>query len=380
MKKIKISYFIYLIVLFWAMSRCSSKTEETKSEEPADGEVLQLSPEQQKKLKLLTVQPEVRKVSQYVEANGTLDVPPQHLITISAPLGGFVKRTPLLEGMRVRKGDVLVELEHPDYIQLQQDFLQAANRLELLRTEYNRQEELARENITAQKAREKARSDYETVRVEVESLGARLKMLNIDPDVLQKNGIRPMVIITSPINGFVTRVNVTTGAYVPAHHELFRLIDPSHLHAEIFVFEKDLPFVREGQSISFTVLNDTVKRTGKIYLIGKELTSERTVRVHCHLDKDDNNLIPGLYIKARIETASHTALTLPESAVVQAGGMQFVFVKQDDEEFRLMPVVTGVTANGITEIVNPAFSKQDWIVQSPAYTLLAMLRNRGEEE
>ncbi len=358
---------------------CSSKDEQSTEMNAETEQVLHLSAAQQRRLNVEVSQPQYRTVSKYIEASGQLDVPPQHLITISAPLGGFIKRTPLLEGMRVRKGDVLVEMEHPDYIQLQQDYLQALSRLQMLKAEYLRQEELARENVTAQKAREKAQTEYETARVEVESLRARLNMLHINPDRLTHEGIRPVVTITSPINGYVTKVNVTTGAYVPAQHDLFRLIDPTHLHAELFVFEKDLAALKEGQRVTFTLLNDTIKRHASIYLIGKELTSERTVRVHCHLDQDYPGLIPGLYIRAQIETASHRALTVPESAVVRIGNVPYVFVNREEGRFELTPVRLGVTLEGYTELADTSITETTRIVKSPAYTLLSMLRNRGEE-
>lgn len=376
MKKINPHIFFCLICI---ISGCNSKNDETAAAKTEDQQILHLSEEQQRQLNLEISQPEYRMVSKYIEASGQLDVPPQHLITISAPLGGFVKRTPLLEGMKVRKGDMLAELEHPDYIQLQQDYLQALSRLDMLKAEFSRQEELARENVTAQKAREKARTDYETARVEVESLRARLKMLNINPDKLPDDGIHPTVAITSPINGYVTKVNVTTGAYVQAHYELFRLVDPTHLHAELYVFEKDLPALKEGQRITFTLLNDTIRRYGKVYLIGKELTAERTVRVHGHLDNDYPGLIPGLYIRAQIEAATHRALTVPESAVVRIGDKPFVFVMRGKDEFELTPVLVGVTLKGYTEIINSSLTEDNHVVKSPAYTLLSMLRNRGEE-
>lgn len=376
MKKIKPHIFFCIIT---TIIGCTSKNEHAATADTEEQQILHLSAEQQRHLNIILSQPEYRTVSKYIEASGQLDVPPQHLITISAPLGGFIKRTPLLEGMRVRKGDVLVEMEHPEYIQLQQDYLQALSRLKMLKAEYIRQEELERENVTAIKAREKAQTEYETAKVEVESLRARLKMLHIDPEQLTTEGIRPVVAITSPINGYVTRVNVSTGAYVQAQHELFRLIDPTHLHAELFVFEKDLSSLQEGQRVIFTLLNDTIKRYAKVYLIGKELTTDRTVRVHCHLDHDYPGLIPGLYIRAQIETASHRALTVPESAVVRIGNQPHVFVARENDVFELTPVRLGAIYKGYAELADTSLEESARVVTSPAYTLLSMLRNRGEE-
>ena len=90
---------------------------------------------------------ETKAIGTTIQVNGVLDVPPQNLITISAPLGGFVKSTTLLQGMKVRKGDVLAVIENQDYIQLQQDYLDNKSKLEFSESEYNRQQELAKESV-----------------------------------------------------------------------------------------------------------------------------------------------------------------------------------------------------------------------------------------
>ncbi len=370
-----------LFVWFIVFSRCGRHSEEAVSETTETlPDSLTLTDEQVVKAGVVTDYPQYRLLPDYIEASGQIDLPPQNLITITAPLGGFIKQTPLLEGMRVKKGDLLVELEHPDYIQLQQDYLQAVSHLNLAKAEWQRQEELARENIAAQKSMEKARADYTAAQTQVDALRARLLMLHINPNRLQSEGLQPTVVLRSPISGFVTRVQITTGEYVAAHRELFRLIDPGHLHAEIFVFEKDLPRLHEGQQVIFRILNDTATRYGKVFLIGKELTPERTIRVHCHLDRNYPDLIPGLYLQAQIVTGEHRVLGVPEDAVVIQGNNKYVFTVHGTHTFKLTPVVAGHSAEGFVEVRSPVLSDKSRIVFKGAYTLLSMLRNKGEED
>ncbi len=361
------------------VSRCTAPANPEHSVDKAS-DSLTLSDEQQKQAGIVTELLQYRSIPDYVEANGQLDVPPQSLITITAPLGGFVKRVPLLEGMRLKKGDLLAELEHPDYIQLQQDYLQAVSQLSWLKLEYQRQEELSRENITALKSLEKVRADYNAAQVQVQALAARLAMLNINPDKLTSEGLQPSVLLWSPIDGFVTRVQANLGEYVPAHRELFRIIDPTHLHAELFVFEKDLPRLRIGQKVVFNLLTDTITRYARIYLIGKELTSDRTVRIHCHLEKNYTELIPGLYIKGIVYTNEHRALAVPADALLYQGDENFLFIRRGKHLFQLIRVKTGKSADGYTEIQSNELSEGVPVVVKGAYTLLSMLRNRGEDE
>lgn len=117
----KILALLFIAVLF---ASCGSKTEETKQEEHHEEEVsvVELTPEQAKIINLKLGKIEMKDLSGAIKVNGMLDVPPQNLVSISAPMGGFVKSTELLQGMKVNKGQAIVVMQHPDYIQMQQDF------------------------------------------------------------------------------------------------------------------------------------------------------------------------------------------------------------------------------------------------------------------
>ncbi len=175
---------------------------------------------------------EQRNVSGVIKANGMLDIPPQNLVTISAPLGGFIKSTELLQGMRVRKGQIVAILEHPDYIQLQEDYFVNKSQLDFLLIEYQRQQELAKENVNALKTLQQSRSNYFGTKAKVEGLQAKLKLINIDATELEKGKIKSTINLYSPIAGFVTQVNVNIGMYVNPTDVMFRIIDTEHLHAE----------------------------------------------------------------------------------------------------------------------------------------------------
>src|SRR5690606_1145648 len=140
-----------------------------------------LSEMQYKSIHLRLGQITAKKMATTLQVNGELDVPPQNLVTISAPMGGFVKSTKLLQGMRVHKGEVIAILEHQDYIQLQQDYLYNVSNREYAETEFKRQEELLKENINSQKNFQLAKSNYERAKAQVQGLHAKLRMLNIDP-------------------------------------------------------------------------------------------------------------------------------------------------------------------------------------------------------
>lgn len=362
---------------------CSSKNEKEvalTAEAASASEVIRLTPEQVKNIDLVITPLEQRALSGTVKANGMLDVPPQNLVTISAPMGGFVKTTQLLQGMKITKGQVVAVMEHPDYIQLQQDYLDGKSQLEFLELEFQRQEELAKENVNAAKALQQARSNFRSMKARVEGWRARLALINIQSADLEKNGIQSTINLLSPISGFVTQVNVNIGMFVNPNDVLFKIVDTEHLHAELTIFEKDITKVQVGQSIHLVLSNETTERLATVYLVGKEIAEDRTVRVHGHLKKEDASLLPGMFFSAIIETETETVPALPEEAIVVFEGKDYAFVVRGETEFEMVEVATGLRENGFVEVKGPADLMQARFVGAGAYNLLGMLKNSGEEE
>jgi cobalt-zinc-cadmium efflux system membrane fusion protein len=371
---------LLLLTVFWAACSKKDKSTETTTAQPTEIAHVRLSQEQQKLLGIVLGQPILRSMNGTLKANGMLDVPPQNMVTVSAPLGGFVKSTELLQGMKVKKGQTVIVLQHPDYIQLQEDYLTSKNQLEFLDLEYKRQEELAKENVTAAKALQQAKSNYFGTKAKVQGLRAKLKLININPQELENGEIQNTISIPSPISGFVTEVNVNIGMHVNPTDVLFKIIDTEHLHAEAQVFEKDVPRLKIGQQVRVYLSNENKERLAKVFLIGKEITAERTVRVHCHLEGEDPSLIPGLYFKALIETDPQQVTTLPNEAVVDFENKQYVFVEQKAGvlEYEMIEISKLKSEEDFAEVALPSSIAGRKIVLKGTYALLSILKNTEE--
>ncbi len=399
--------FSSLIILFLSgilFSACSSKSNtevaaaaETKTE---DVNSVDLSEEQFKTINLQYGTIEEKNLSSVIRASGVLDVPPQQLITISSPYGGTLKNTELLQGKPVTKGEVIAVLENPEFIQLQQDYLDYKSQLVYLKEELDRQQELAKENVNAKKTVQKAGSEYNSMMARVQGLRSKLQLININPDKINPNNISPKANIYAPISGYVTKVLVNIGKFVNANQELFEIVDTRHLHAELTIFEKDVPKLKIGQKIRFVLNNETKERFAEVHLIGREISAERTVRVHGHLLQEDKNLLPGMYLKAIVETGVATTSALPDKAIVQSAGKSYIFIAADemkDEKkpadteknevtkkhiaFKRIEVTTGVSENGYTEVILPeGFDRNSKVVINGAYDLLSKMNNVEEEE
>lgn len=372
--------FLILILSVVSIFSCSKKSEpETKAQTTDTSLHVALSEEQIKKMGIEVGQPVMRSISGVIKANGMLDVPPQNLVSISAPLGGFVKRTEFLQGMRVAKGQTVVVLEHPDYIQLQEDYLMTKNQLEYLELEYKRQEELQNEKVSAAKDFQMAKSNYQSSKAKLLGLKAKLELINIHPSDIENGEIKSTISIASPISGFISQVNVNIGMYVSPSTMMFRIVDTEHLHAEAQVFEKDIPQLKIGQKVFLRLSNETTEREATVYLIGKEITPERTVRVHCHLEKEDAALIPGLFFSARIETSQIQVSTVPSDGIVLFQNKSYVFVQTQPLQFEMVEIEKGVSEGGFTQVTLTEALKEKQIVLKGAYHLVSILRNSEEE-
>lgn len=374
---------IMITLITMSLWGCQSNTTSTENVVAplGDENTVQVSPDQLKVIGVTTGKIEMKSLSESIKANGVLDAPPQNLVSVSAPMGGFLKNTKLLQGMRVRKGEVIATLESQDYIQLQQDYYEHVAALEFLEAEFNRQEALAKENVNAQKTLQLAKSQYQSKKAMVEGLKAKLLMININPALLIDGKVFNTINLYAPISGYVTEVYVNIGKYVNTTDELFKIVDTEHLHAELYVFEKDIQSLKIGQLVNFSLVNESVVRKAHVYLIGREISEDRSVRIHCHLDTEDPTLLPGMYLKATIQTETNQVNVLPDEAILSFEGEYFVFVQDSPGKFTMVKIETGRSVDGLTEILaNDDLNENSQVVITGAFELLGKLKNMEDED
>jgi len=370
---------------------CGNKEKEaTATEEPkTDVNTVEITPEQYKTAEIQIGSVEEKALSGTTKVNGMLDVPPQNLVSISAPFGGFVKSTDMLQGLKVRKGQVVAIMQNADYVQPQQDYIDFKSQLNYLKLEYERQLELSKENVNAQKTVQKSKSEYESMRARVSGLKAKLQLMNVNMAKLEQGTIQSTIPLYSPINGYVTQVNTNIGAFANDKDVLFKIANTEHLHAELTVFEKDVPKLKIGQKVRFILANETQERMATVYLVGKEISAERTVEIHCHLDKEDTSLLPGMYLKALVESGSNKVSAVPSKTIVEFEGSKYIFIADNKTpkekgatQYQLTPVKTGVTELDYTELIfDKTTDYKNWkVVTNGAYDLLSKMKNSEEEE
>lgn len=375
--------YIILLVSSALLMSCGSetKTENTATVAPEETTV-QLTDAQLKNISLTTGKLEIKSISSILKVNGTIDVPPQNLVSISVPLGGFLKSTKLLPGMHLLKGEVIAIMEDQQYIQLQQDYLTTAVNLKYTEADFNRQKDLNQSKATSDKVFQQAEADYTNQKITLKSLNEKLKLIGINPEKLNENTISRSISITSPIDGYVSKVNVNIGKYVNSTDVLFELVNPQDIHLGLTVFEKDLDKLFIGQKVfAYTNNNPGKKYPCEIILIGKDLSDERSVEVHCHFEKYDKSLIPGMFMNAEVEVEPHNAFVIPNDGLVRFEGKEYVFTQLENKKYEMQEVDTKNTENGFTQIsfADSTDIRSKIFVTKGAYTLLMKMKNTEEE-
>lgn len=370
---------IILIILFGL--GCKNKNAGNTAAAPADVQgVLTLTDIQFRNAGIETVSLSQKEMSATLRLNGKIDVPPQNLISVSVPLGGYLRTTKLLPGMHVNKGEVIATMEDQQYVQLQQDYLLTKSKLHFAELEYRRQKTLNAEQASSDKVTQQSQAEVASLQIIMNALAEKLKLININPVTLSSGNISKSINIYSSINGFVSKVNVNIGKYVNPADVLFELINPEDIHLNLMVFEKDVAKLSIGQTVkAFTNTNPGKQYPCEIILISKNISAEGTSEVHCHFEAYDKTLLPGTYMNAVVETKSGLTQVLPEESVVSYQGKEYVFVRTGKNQFVMQQVTTGINESGFIEINEAAVLKDKTIVSKGAYVLLMKAKNKEEE-
>lgn len=375
-------YFIILAFSF-ALIACGTKSG-SEAEQATDAvgmDTITVTDAQIKNAEFQTGPLQTGEMSSLLKVNGKVDVPPQNMVSISVPLGGYLKTSKLLPGMHVNKGEVLAIMEDQQYIQLQQDYLMAKVKLSQIEKEYARQKELNASQASSDKMLQQAEADLKSHRILSAALAQKLQLVGIQPANLTENNISKSVNIHSPIDGYVTKVNVNIGKYISPTEIMFELVNPTDIHLALKIFEKDLPKLFIGQElIAYTNNNPNKKYDCEVLLMGKDINAEGYTDVHCHFEQYDKILIPGTYMNAEIKVKNRQAIVLPADAIVRHEGKHFIFKEVSRQKYAMLEVEVGETENGLTELLVPeAMLKEtgNYVIKG-AYTLLMMLKNEAE--
>ena len=321
---------------------CSENTPEEDAIEVASSTKELVLSELQFKTANLRIGPARTQVfKENIKARGVLEASPENMVSISSYFSGSVKETSLLAGQKVRAGQLLFTLENPDYLLVQQDFLEAQSMLSFYKNDYDRQKSLLAENVSSEKKFLQAKADYEVTAARYASLKQKLKLMHINAENLSPENLSSTIKITAPIDGFISNVAISRGQFISPNESAVEIVNTRDLKLALTVYEKDLPKIALGQEMSFSM----AKYPNKVFKANIDLISpvidldKRSVLVHASLTKESlaEDLSPGSYLEVSIINDSTSLYSLGREALVQKGthyealvldkkkGVQYIF-------------------------------------------------------
>ncbi len=363
-----------------------TELEPVDEEEQGHGEELTLT---QKQLDILDIKVDTlikRNMSGFIQVNGQLGVPPQNEAIVTSILGANISSIRAIEGDKVKKGQTLAYISHPSIIIMQTDYLQTYNKLTFLEQDYNRQKKLYDAQVGSGRDYQQAQSAFSSAKGLARGLESQLRLLGISPSNVRAGTISQVAPVRSPIDGFIEKVKIKSGQYVEPQTPMFEVVNTEHIHADLMVFEKDVSKVKNGQLVKFNIeALGNKELTANIYSVGKSFEEgPKALHVHAEIENKNKNLIPGMYVNARIITDESLEQALPEDAVFQEGETFYVFIAEEEEDgtwgFTPKEVVVKSTNNGFSAFdFKEDVEKGTLFAQSGAYYLMAEMKKSEAE-
>ncbi len=351
--------------MLWLCS-CNHGSPGEESTDPEEAAVNQnnqgdiyLTREQFNSMGMRIGDPSRESFSNMVNVNGFVVPTLSGIVKISPMISGRVKSIKHTLGENVTSGQVLFTMESNELIQLQQQYADAYHKLNLLRSNYDREKKLSEENVIAQKDFLKTESEYMSMLSETKGLRARLRMINIDPGPVEDGAVFEYLTVTSPIDGTITSMEMEPGEFIESQESVIEVVNTKELQLRLHIFEKDLADVAVGQQVLFyTPDNAEKKYAATLSHLGKSINPEsRTISCLARIDPADHGMfVNNLFIEAVIYTCQRDAMAVPENSVIKELDGDFVLIlleeKNNNMVFRKIPVNTGVTSGSYTEVLD----------------------------
>ncbi len=326
----------------------------------------------------------LRSISGIVKANGQLEVPPQHEATVTAILGANVTSIKVIEGDKVRKGQVLAYLSHPNLTTLQTNYIKTYSQMQYLEKEYQRQKKLYTEKVSSGQLYQKTEAEFLSTKGELKGYEAQLKQLGLNTAKIKEGDIYQYVPVRSPIDGYIEKVEVQIGQFVNPQTKMFLIVNIDHIHADLMVFEKDVYKVKKGQTITFTLESvPGVLLSAQIFSVGKKFEQNpKAVHIHAEIKQKENFLIPGMYINGKIHAENNRIPAVPEEAIIEEDGKPYLFIAEKHNEdgetewaFRPLEIRTGITDEGWVEVkLLEPLPKSTKVALNNAYYLVSEMK------
>ncbi|KAF0128515.1 MAG: cation efflux system protein [Bacteroidetes bacterium] len=351
---IKASVFVLLL----SFASCSSSPSATITAENEPNENMITLTKEQFTTSEMKLGPAIDTLfDKLIQTTGYIEIPSQNSSQTGSIFGGKIAAIHVTLGQRVEKGQALVSVENTEFLMIQQDYLETSSRSTQLQQDYDRQKNLAVDNIASQKELQRAQSELTSSLVKLNALKQKLLLLQIDPSKLTTDLLSARISLKAPFSGKVSQIYVSLGQWITAENPAVEVINPDVLQANMRVFEKDITYLEKGQKVYFK-MNDRpdVRFEGAISQISPQIDMEkRSSEVIATVKDSEQTLLrPGMFVNIDIVVGGTAVTCLPNEAITEADERYYVVYKQGENAnellFERLEVKPGRSMHGLTEI------------------------------
>ncbi len=316
-------------------------------------ELFAIPQDQMSHVQVLTVQPTT--LTRSLRLTGAVAYNSFRTTPVITQVSGPVSRVVVVPGQKVSRGEPMLYVSSPDYSQLRTNYLKAKDAYALAQKAYARAQDLYQHRAIAEQNLEQAQSAEVQAGGDLAAAQAALKVLGIaDPDALVKAPPSFEVPVKAPISGLVVEQDVSAGQFIqPGTTQCFMISDISTVWVLVNIYQKDLPYVHVGNTV--TIQTDTYPEVfhGRISYVAAALDANtRTLQARIETSNPGEKLKKDMYVVGTVNagTIPH-AIVLPDAAVLRDTENQpFVYAAASSNQFGRRSVTLGESLNGQTEI------------------------------
>jgi membrane fusion protein, heavy metal efflux system len=321
-----------------------------------NGRRIEFSEKFSKRIGLQTEQVKQADLIPTVAVVGTVEFDPQHVARIGTRLRGLVRDVKHLEGDRVKRGELLAEIDSPELGEAQASVTMLKAQAEAARRNADREWDLAEQRLTTLKESEDANASKDTVRALLGAARQKVAALaGTSGDVHDRAlGVHELV---APLTGTIVERRISKGQLVQADHTAFVVANLDHLWVELAVFEKHLAQIHDGDAVELKPMGSKgevlLGNVAHVSSVLDEDTRSATIRVR--VDNKQRKLRPGQAVDAIIHAAAaavHGGLVIPTSSIAYVDGKPTVFVAEQPNSVTVTEVELGASTGSEQQVLS----------------------------
>jgi membrane fusion protein, heavy metal efflux system len=351
----QLAVVVAIMLAFVGCERPGSNANSNGASNSNNPELFAISQDQKSHVQVLTVQSTT--LTRSLRLTGTVAYNSFRTTPVITQVSGPVSRAVVVPGQNVRAGEAMLYVASPDYSQLRTNYLKAKDAYALAQMANTRAKDLYQHHAIAEQNVEQAESAEVQAGGDLVSAQAALKVMGItDPDALLKSPPSFEVPVRAPIDGLVVEQDVSAGQLIqPGTTQCFMISDISTVWVLVNVYQKDLPYVRVGDSVAIQTDSYPEVFHGRISYVAASLDpGTRTLQARIETNNPGAKLKKDMYVVGTVNAGTiPNAIALPDAAVLRDNENQpFVYAEASPNRFGRRSVTLGESLNGQTEITS----------------------------